>query len=292
MVNQNKYRMAAFDWINYIFITVLCAAFLYPMILTASISFSDGSNPLAKIVFLPVDFNLEAYEFLLSYGRIFGYYKNSIFYALTGTLISLLVTTLSAYPFTVLDFKGKKFLNLYMIITMFFGGGLIPYYYVIRNLGMIDTVWVMLIPGCVGAYTVIIYRTFFGQLPHELRESAFMDGAGHYRILFQIIIPMSKPLLATYALFGIVGKWNEWFTPMLFMRSDSLMPVQILLRRMLVLMEYQDPENRDIQMMYRMVTNRTVKCAAVMLTITPILCVYPFLQKYFAKGVMVGALKM
>ena len=284
-------RMQAFDWFNYIFIILLCAAFLYPMLLNVSISLSDGTKA-GKIFFLPVAPNLDAYKMLLKDPNIPRYYFNSVFYSLCGTLLQLTITSLTAFPFIVPDFRGKRFFNLYMVITMFFGGGLIPYYYVIRGLRMIDTVWVMLIPGCVAAYNVIIFQTFFSQLPGELRESAHMDGAGHYRILFQIIIPISKPLLATFALFGIVGRWNDWFTPVIFMRREILMPMQVLLRKMLISFTYKAGEAVDFERVRSLATTRTMKCAAVMVTIFPILCVYPFLQKYFAKGVMIGALKM
>jgi putative aldouronate transport system permease protein len=174
---------------------------------------------------------------------------------------------------------------------MFFGGGLIPYYFVVRALGMIDTVWVMIIPGAVGAYNVIIFRTFFNEIPAALRESAYIDGAGHYTILFRILLPISKPLLATFALFCMVGKWNDFFTALLFIRDENLLPIQMLLRKMLVLMDFRDSKNLDLQTMYSAVSSRTMKCAAVIITIMPIMCVYPFLQKYFVKGILVGTLK-
>lgn len=283
--------MTVFDYVNYGIIFLMCVTFLYPVLLTLSISISDPKLASAQIVFLPKGFTLDSYKFLLNDGRIMRYYANSVFYAVSATFVFLLFTSMMAYPFVVGSFRGKKFFNLYMVITMFFGGGLIPYYFVVRALGMIDTVWVMIIPGAVGAYNVIIFRTFFNEIPAALRESAYIDGAGHYTILFRILLPISKPLLATFALFCMVGKWNDFFTALLFIRDENLLPIQMLLRKMLVLMDFRDSKNLDLQTMYSAVSSRTMKCAAVIITIVPIMCVYPFLQKYFVKGILVGTLK-
>lgn len=215
-------RLTLFDYINYGLIGLLCALFLYPVLLTLSISLSDPDLLLKEnIVFLPRGLSLDSYSMLLSDGRILTYYRNSIIYAIGGTVLFLLLTSLMAYPFIIATFRGKKFFNLFMIITMFFGGGLIPYYFVVRALGLIDTMWVMIIPGAIAAYNVVIFRTFFSGIPSELRESAHMDGAGHYTILFRIILPVSKPLLATFALFSMVGKWNDFFTALLFIHQDT-----------------------------------------------------------------------
>lgn len=284
-------RMTLFDYANYLFIILLCLLFFYPLLLTLSISLSDPKLALQQVVLLPKGFTLDSYKFLLGDGRIMRYYANSIFYAVSATIIFLLFTSMMAYPFIIKDFRGKKFLNLFMVITMFFGGGLIPYYFVVRALGMIDTIWVMIIPGAVSAYNVVIFRTFFNNIPVELREAAYIDGAGHYAVLFRILLPISKPLLATFALFCMVGKWNDFFTALLFIRTDALLPIQMLLRRMLVLMDFRDAKNLGMQMMYSAINARTIKCAAVIITILPIMCVYPFMQKYFAKGIMVGSLK-
>lgn len=283
-------RMRLFDYANYAVIIILCACFLYPLILTFSISVSKPTYG-EIIYFLPKGFKLDSYLFLLNDSRLMRYYSNSVLYAVSSTVLFLFLTSMMAYPFIIPDFKGKKFLNIFMVVTMFFGGGLIPYYFVIRSLKMLDTVWVMIIPGVVGAYNVIIFRTFFTSIPTELRESAYIDGAGHFTTLFRIIAPVSKPLLATFALFNLVGKWNDFFSALMFLRSDALMPMQMLLRKMLVLYDFREGENRDLQLIYTAVSSRSMKCAAVVITILPILCVYPFLQKYFAKGVMVGSLK-
>lgn len=290
MTKIRKFNL--FDVFNYTFITLLSLCFIYPLILTLSISISSpkalGNG---NIFLLPKGFSLDAFKFLLTDGRILKYYSNSIIYATLGTFIMLLFTCMMAYPFAIEGFRGKKFLNIMLVITMFFGGGLIPYYFTIRALGMIDTLWVMVIPGAVSAWNVIIFRTFFKELPSSLIEAAQIDGASHYRILFSIIIPLSKPLLATFALFALVGSWNDFMTALLFLKSEDKYPIQMLLRKMLVLVDYKDSKNVDLLRTFSNINTRTIKSAAIIITITPILCVYPFLQKYFTKGMLVGSVK-
>jgi len=284
-------HMTFVDYLIYLLIILLCMIFLYPMILTLSLSVSDMAKSVKTVTFLPHGFTLDSYVFLLTDGKILQYYINSVFYAFSATLLSLIVTSMAAYPFIVKEFRGKKFFNIFMIFTMFFGGGLVPSYFINRSIGFVDNPLVMIIPGALGAYTVVIYRTFFNNLPLELRESAYIDGAGHSMILFKIIIPLSKPLLATFALMGLVGKWNDFFTALIYLRNTDMHPVQMLLRRMLVQLDYSDVTSREFSMLSTNVTSRSVKCAAVIITITPVMCVYPFMQKYFTKGFLVGSLK-
>ena len=288
---RKLHRMYPFDYFLYILMALMLASWLYPLILTLSISLSDGSDPLLRVTFLPVNFNLESYQMIFADGRIWRYYMNSIGYSIGSVVVHLLFTSMMAFPFIVIGFRGKTFLNIYMVITMFFGGGLIPTFFIYRALGMIDNPLVMILPGAVSGFSVLIFRTFFKNIPTELRESAYMDGAGHYRTLFQIMIPCSKALLATFAIMNIVGTWNTWFTPMLYFRNPDLMPIQIMLRRMLILFEMADTQTIDLMAIHTLVTNRTLRSAAVIVTIFPILCIYPFLQKHFAKGVMIGSVK-
>lgn len=284
-------KMYAFDYFLYALMAVFMISWLYPLILTLSISFSDGTDPLLRVTFLPVDFNIESYLFVFQDGRIFRYYLNTILYASGSVVVHLLFTSMMAFPFIIADFRGKTFLNIYMVITMFFGGGLLPSFFINRALGMIDNPLVMILPGAVSGFAVILFRTFFKNLPNELRESAYIDGAGHYRTLFQIILPCSKALLATVALWNIVGTWNSWFPAVLYFRNNDLNPIQIYLRRLLILFDFQDTQNIDLRAMHTLVTNRTLRSAAVIITIFPVLCIYPFMQKHFAKGVMIGSVK-
>ena len=277
---------------------LLCLIFLYPFIMTLNLSFSTpqqlvGAN---NMILTPKGFSFQSYQVLLADPGILRNYLNTILYASTGTLTCLIVTALMAYPLTVKEFKGKKLINVLLLITMFFGGGLIPSYLNIRNLGMLNTLWVMIIPGCVSAWNVIMFVNFFNTIPDSLRESATIDGAGHLRILVFIVIPLSKALLATVSLFTIVGYWNDYFTALIYLTDSDKMPIQIFLRKIMISMDITQgntSSGSDMSRMLDMVNAnpRTVKAAAAILTMLPILCVYPFLQKYFAKGVMIGAVK-
>ena len=289
-------KWTAFDWFNTVFLVLLSAVFLYPLLMTLGLSFSSPKALVGQnVILLPKGFTLQSYQTILSDPTILRYYWNTIVYASTGTLTSLLLTSLLAYPLTVAEFKGKKLINILLLITMFFGGGMIPSYLNIRNLHMINTIWAMILPGAISAWNVIMFVNFFKGIPDSLRESATIDGAGHVRILFSIVIPLSKALLATIALFTIVGFWNDYFSAMLYLDSTSKMPIQIFLRKILVNMELNEGMAKDTDMSRLMdminANPRTVKAAATIITIIPILCVYPFLQKYFTKGMMLGAVK-
>lgn len=285
-------RLRAFDYFNYAFMAILCVAFIYPVLLTLSISLSKANTFGQKIVFLPIGLNFESYAYLLKDAKIIRYYINSIAYALGSTVFFLLVTSLMAYPLMQKKLHGKKLIHTLLVITMFFGGGLLPSYYLIKSVGLMNNPLVMIIPGAISAYNVIIFRTFFTNIPNELQESAFMDGAGHFTVLFRIILPVSTPLLATFALFNMVGKWNDYMTALLYLDKESLMPIQMLLRKMLIKTEVSnDLHTMELLREFNKVTSRSAKCAAVIITILPIMCVYPFMQKHFAKGIMVGSLK-
>ena len=289
-------KWTAFDWFNTVFLVLLSAVFLYPLLMTLGLSFSSPKALVGQnVILLPKGFTLQSYQTILSDPTILRYYWNTIVYASTGTLTSLLLTSLLAYPLTVAEFKGKKLINILLLITMFFGGGMIPSYLNIRNLHMINTIWAMILPGAISAWNVIMFVNFFKGIPDSLRESATIDGAGHVRILFSIVIPLSKALLATIALFTIVGFWNDYFSAMLYLDSTSKMPIQIFLRKILVNMELNEGMAKDTDMSRLMdminANPRTVKAATTIVTILPSLCVYPFLQKYFTKGMMLGAVK-
>lgn len=280
-----------FDALNYAFMVLLGFIFLYPIWYCVITSFS-AANAISKRlpVLWPNSFSAKAYEIVLGEAMLPRYYFNSVFYAGVGTFLSLLFTSMMAYPFVVGNFKGKMFLNFYMVVTMFFGGGLLPTFYLITSLGLRNTVWVMLLPGAVGAYNAIVFQTFFRTIPDSLREAAYIDGASHFRVLFAIMIPLSKALLATFGLFGIVGRWNDWFTPYLYLTRKELQPIQLYLRSVLVIAYTNDLSYRQVAESMNVV-EENLKCAIVLITIGPILAIYPFLQKYFTKGVMIGAIK-
>ena len=285
-------RFTLFDFFIYLFLIVLSLSFLYPLLNQLAMSVSDARQlEWQTIGVFPVGWSLHSYRMLLSDNRIMRYYGNTIMYAATGTVAMLLMTSMLAYPLTFPDFRGKKLIVILLTITMFFSGGLIPYYLVVLALGLVDTIWALILPGAIAAWNVIIFRTFFQTIPDALKESAHMDGAGHFTVLFRIIVPLSKPLLATFTLFSVVGFWNDWFNALIFLRSQSKFPVQLFLRRLIVLMDYRDMQSASDIELFQNLNARTVKSAALMITIVPILCVYPFLQRYFTKGLLVGSLK-
>lgn len=285
-----------FDYMNNALMILLSLCFIYPVVMTLAQSFSDAKAMVGKTVFLfPVGFSLDSYKQLLSDISILRYYWNTIVYAGLGTFLTLTLTGMLAYPLTARDFKGKRIISVMLLITMFFGGGLVPTYLVYKDMyHLTNTLWAMILPGAVSAWNVIIFKNFFNSIPVELREAAQIDGAGHFRVLFQIVMPLSKPLLATIGLFTIVGHWNGYFNALLYLDSADKFPIQMFLRKILVLSEISsgaDLQNLDILRQLANTNPTTVKAAATIITIIPILCVYPFLQKYFTKGMMLGSVK-
>lgn len=277
--------------IIYLINILLTLAFIYPLVYCVSMSLSDPEILGGKAIgLLPRGFSLEAYKYLLSSSKVFRYYGNTILYAALGTFITIMTTSLVAYPLSISTFSARKVLTVYLVITMFFGGGMVPTYLNMQRLGLMDTVWAMVLPG-IGAYNVMVYKTFFKQLPSSLTEAAKIDGAGHFRILFTIVMPLSKPMLATMILFSIVGHWNSFLNAVMYLRDSNKYPIQMMLRSLLISLEMVEDEKMAAMAKQLTTSTRTVKGAAVMITIIPILCVYPFMQKYFAKGVMVGSVK-
>ena len=291
-MNQVRSKVTPFDAFLVALMVLLSCIFIYPLLNMLALSFSNSQELKSSPVYLwPIGFSLESYKALLSDNRILLYYWNTIQYAAVGTVIMLLCTSLMAYPLSIRALRGRRLISILLTITMFFGGGLIPYYVTIMRLGLIDTFWVMVLPGAISAYNVIVFKTFFMSIPEALSESAFLDGAGHFRVLFQIVLPLSKAVLATFALFSIVGYWNDYMTALLYLRDDTKYPIQLLMRRLLVLMDYKDATTAQLLKDYRQISSRTTKAAATIITVVPILCIYPFMQKHFAKGVLVGSVK-
>lgn len=285
-------KITTFDVVNHAILIVMMMAFLWPLIITLSTALSDNMKLAAKPVFLlPYGFSFDTIKYILSNKTIWRFYGNTIRYALVGCVIMLTVTSLAAYPLSIPGFRGKKLITVLYTITMFFGGGLIPAYLNIRNLGMMNTIWAMVIPGCVGAYNVMVFKTFFMGIPSSLSESAFLDGADHGQVLVHIILPLSKALLATFSLFHIVGVWNNYLTSTIYMAGEN-QSIQAFLRTILIEIDTRmldDPAKMAEAV--QNVSSRTIRASVVVVTIAPILCVYPFMQKYFAQGVLVGSIK-
>lgn len=284
----------AFDMFNNVLMCIVIGIMIFPMIHVISVSLSSGAETLKGGVFLyPRELSFKAYATVLKDPTIVTSYINTILYAVTHTILVLFLTALTSYPLAMPGFRLKKFVTIFLTITMFIGGGMIPTYLLMKSLHLINTRWVMIIPFCVGAYNVILFRTFFQGIPLELRESALMDGANEFRILFSLYFPLSKPIFATIGLFTIVGKWNEWFSALIYLNEESKYPLQMILRKILfsaVSLESMDPASAAMVRNME-VTGQNIKMAAIIVTILPILCIYPFIQKHFVKGVFVGTIK-
>ncbi|MDG0812259.1 carbohydrate ABC transporter permease [Cohnella rhizosphaerae] len=214
----------------------------------------------------------------------------SLFVTVAGTLYQLFVTAITAYPLIKHDLPGRSAIFLFIIFTMFFGGGLIPYYLLIKNLGLVNSLAVMIIPAAISTYNMIVLKTFFQNIPIELEESAKMDGAGYMKIFFRIILPLSVPALATIALFIAVGQWNNWYTPMLFLNDKEIWPLAMVLRDILINNNMELTRGGSF-VSEEFMLGDTIKNAVVIVSVVPIIVVYPFIQKHFVKGVMIGSIK-
>lgn len=285
----------AFDLVNRCFIALVAAVCLYPVVYALSTSLSESQRLITEgnVMLLPRGWNVDAYAAIFADPLIVRYYANSALYAVASTACMLAVTSLMGYALSIRTFFARQPITVLLVITMFFGGGLIPYYLTVKSFGMINTIWVMILPAGINVWNIIIFKTFFQQNPAELRESAYIDGANDAVVLARIVLPLSLPLLATFSIFGIVGSWNDYFTPMIFLHDDNRQPVQTLLRRLLITMQMQEEMARfnNVGAAGQYKDLRVVKSAIVVATILPIALVYPFFQKYFAKGILVGSLK-
>lgn len=264
---------------------------LYPFILVISLAISDPQAVLrGEVVFLPEGFSTKAFNEMMTTANFWTSYKNTIIYAVVGTVITLALTSLTAFPLSVSRFRSRKYLNLYYMITMFVYGGMIPTFLVIRSLHIIDTIWAMVLPGALSAYNIMIFRSFFQGIPESLHESAYIDGANDWRVLFSIILPLSKPVLATIALFTMVRHWNSFFNALLYLNTPTKYPLQMILRNILTGAEALNKSDGFEDFANRSVTE-SLKAASIIITTLPVICIYPFIQRYFVKGVMIGSVK-
>ena len=287
-----------FDGFNVAFLFLFTLLMLYPIIYVFAISLSSAQAVDQGGFFLwPRDFSLDAYRVVFSEPNMGRSYLNTVFYAFTNTFLGMAFTSMLAYALSVQDYVLKKPITVMLTITMFISGGLIPGYLLNKALHLIDTVWVMIIPG-ISAYNVVLYRTFFQGNAMQLREAAMIDGAGEFRIYLRIVTPLSIAIYATLGLFSLVGNWNGWFGAMIYLRREELFPYQLLLRRILdsITTTLQRANQGDDEYLRQAMKNsrynaRNIQMAAIFIGMAPILCVYPFVQKYFVKGVFVGSIK-
>ena len=283
-----------FYFFTYAIIIVLTLSVLYPMIYILSSSFSSGQAVSSgKVVFFPVDFSIEGYKRVFENSRVYIGYRNTIFYTVVGTLINISMTLFCAYPLSRRELPGNKYFMYLFVFTMYFSGGMIPTYLLVRDLGMINKVWALLIPGAFSVYQMIITRTFIqSTIPEEMLEAARIDGCDDFRYFLQFVLPLSKAVIAVITLQYAVGHWNSYFSAFIYLTDKNLYPLQVFLREILVMnqieaSDFTDPETAAI--MQGMAD--LLKYSLIVVATAPILCIYPFIQKYFVKGIMIGSIK-
>ena len=271
-------------------LVIVCLATLYPFWYLFTLSFTSGDVPLTRMYLIPPKLTMENYLKVLSDSAILTGFINTIIRTVLGTIISVSCTILTAYPLSKKYLVHRKFFTSFVVLTMFVSGGTIPSYLLVKTLGLMDTIWALVLPTAISAYNVIITRNFFMGIPDSLEESARIDGANDLIILLKIIIPVSLPIVATITLWVAVAHWNAWFDSLIYTRTSAKQVLQVVMRR-IILDGTQDMMNPNAEEEAMHVNTETIKATTVIVTTVPILVVYPFIQKYFVKGVMVGSVK-
>lgn len=276
---------------------LVCALVLYPLAYVLSSSFSDPSEVAAgNVILFPKGFTLEGYSYILDYDEIWTGYRNTLFYTIAGTLLNLIATLPAAYALSRRDMFGRGIFTVLFTITMFFSGGLIPTYLVYKQLNLLNTVWIMLIPGLVSMWNTVVCRTYFSNsIPFELQEASKIDGCNDFILFFRIVLPLSAPIIAVMAMYYAVGHWNSYFNAMIYLRDTSLYPLQLVLRSILLLDTTSEMIGADAEAQRELLRlqqlKESMKYGVIVISALPMLVMYPFFQKYFVKGVMVGAIK-
>lgn len=281
-----------FDNFNVLLMIILSIATIYPLIY---VLFASLSDPLVLmetrgLLLYPKGFNVAAYEMVFNNPNIKVSYLNTLFYVVVGTVINIILTSIGAYALSRRNVMWKNAIMFMIVFTMFFSGGLIPMYILIYNLGLMDSRLALILPGAISAFNLIIMRTAFQAVPYSLEESARIDGAKDWTILFRIVLPLSMPVVAVMVLFYGVQHWNSWFSAMIFLQDRSLFPIQLILREILIAND-TSAMTMNVSAGDVMPIGETIKYATIIISTLPILFLYPFLQKYFVKGVMIGAIK-
>lgn len=301
MVKEKRCRGAwsdkIFDIVNVFVMILLLCIFVFPLYFVLIASISDPTEVLrGNVMLLPKALTFKGYEEIFHYGRIWKGYRNTFFYTAFGTLVNMTMTILCAYPLSRKDWLPRNFFMKMCMITMYFGGGLIPTYLVVRNLEMIDTIWALIIPSAISFYNALIVRSYFmNSIPDSLQEAAELDGANVAQYLVRIVLPLSKPVLAVVGLYYAVAHWNDYYTALIYIYDRELVPLQTVLREILTAVtaiSYEGMSAEDMEALAEKVRlAQNLKYTSIIVSVIPMLCLYPFIQKYFIKGVMVGAVK-
>lgn len=296
-MKRNKMRGMS-DKVSDVILVVMCTAIMlivaYPLYYVLIASISDPYDVYAgKTFLLPSQFTLKGYSSVFSDARIFSGYMNSIKYTIVGTIFSVVMVYITAYPLSFKSLPGRKWLSIFFIITMYFGGGLVPTYLVVKDTGLLNNMWSLFLPGGVAVGNVIIVRNFFEtSIPRELLEAAEIDGASHMKVFLQIVVPLSRSIMAVMVVFSMVAYWNDWFTALIYLSSDQA-PLPLVLRNILIRSEVSATQSSTISGGYAELNKMTemIKFASIIVAAAPMLIIYPFVQKYFEQGFMSGAVK-
>lgn len=292
MVGKRSLGEKTFDIFNYLFLIFLMVITIYPVIYVVLASLSDSNQLISHtgLLFKTLGFNTKAYSAVLANPNIASGYGVTLFIVVVGTTLNVFFTAIGAFVLSRRDFPLNKIITIMILFTMYFSGGMIPRYLFINDtLNMGNSIWALLLPGLISTYNLIVMRTNFQSIPSSLEESAKIDGANDITILFRIILPLSKPIIAVMVLMYGVSHWNAWFDAMLFIRERNLYPLQIILREILISNSTDSMINADVGDIEAI--GESIKYATIVVSTVPILCVYPFIQKYFTKGIMIGAVK-
>ncbi|MBJ6359938.1 carbohydrate ABC transporter permease [Paenibacillus sp. GCM10012307] len=283
-----------FTILNYVILSLFLITVLYPLIYILSASISDPSAVISGKVWLwPVGFSLDGYSAVFEHRLIWSGFRNSIYYTVFGTLINVVMTIMAAYPLARKDFYGRNLIMMLFVFTTMFSGGLIPSYLLVKDLGMLNSVWAMVLPGALSVWNVIITRTYFqSTIPDELLEAAQLDGCNDFSFVWRMVLPLSGPIIAVISLYYAVGHWNQFFSALIYLKKQSLYPLQIILRDILIQNDVDAMMLTDVdQAAKREALRQLLKFSLIVVSTFPLLVVYPFVQKYFVKGVMIGSLK-
>lgn len=294
-LQENSLSDRIYHYVALAILAVIIVCFIYPLWYVILASISDPRKMVqTTFAILPVHFQLGSYEMVFENQRLIRSLFVSIFYTVTGTIINVVMTVLAAWPLSRKQLKGRKVIMLLITFTMYFGGGLIPSYLLVSSLGMVDTIWAILIPGALSTYNMIIMRTYFiNSIPGDLEDAAMVDGCTNFRFLLQVVLPLSAPIMVVIALYYGVGRWNDFFSAMIYLNNQKLWPMQLVLREILLQNDFSSTNLMftDFNQSEHMIKVFGMKYAVIVFATLPIMIIYPMCQKFFAKGVMVGSLK-
>ena len=283
-----------FDIVNVAIMILLLCVYIWPIWFVIIASFSDPMEvQLGKVLFLPSKLSIQSYIELINRSSIWTGYRNSLIYLVSGTFLDMVFTICAAYPLSRKDFMLRRPVMVFLLITMYFSGGLIPMYMLVKALGLINTIWCILLSGVLSVYNILIMRSYFmNSIPSALQEAAVLDGANSYQYLIKVVLPLSKPVLAVIALYNAVGRWNDYYTALVYIHNEDMYPLQLVLREILdsVTAKSTDITN-NLDMTDQVKLAQSLKYSSIIVATIPIMLIYPFVQKYFVKGVMIGAVK-